>query len=144
MAQTSGGPGGGGPGGGGFGGEGGGREEFRRRMESMSPEEREQMRQRFRERGGGGGGGGAARRTQDGPVTRAIYVVDKELSKPGKPILKRLTIKTGIADNSFTEVLDGLSENDEIVVGVNQPLSAAASQTPQGRSPFGGGFGGRR
>jgi HlyD family secretion protein len=138
--------------GGGEGGERPNREEMRRRFENMSPEEREQMRQRFRERGGGGGtgsfgggsaGGGGGGRRPEGPVTRTIYVMDKTASKPGKPMLKPVTVKTGIADNSFTEIMEGLSENDEIVTGLNTPTIAAGSQTPQGRSPFGGGgFGG--
>jgi hypothetical protein len=66
-------------------------------------------------------------------------VVDKTLSKPGKPILKPVTIKTGIADNSFTEVIEGLNEGDEVVTGLNMPLTATTPQAPQGRSPFGGG-----
>jgi HlyD family secretion protein len=141
------------------GGEGGdrpNREEWRKRMESMSPEEREQMRQRFRERGGGGpggpggpggfGGGGGQRRGSDVPMSRTIYVVDKEQPQGEKPVLKPITIKTGIADNSYTEVVEGLKENDEIVTGIVTPIAAsAASQAPQGRSPFGGGgFGGGR
>jgi hypothetical protein len=93
----------------------------------------------------GGGGGPGGRRTQEGPVSRTVYVVDKEASKPGQPRLKAVTVKTGIADNSYTEVIEGLSENDEVVTGLNTPLTAAASQVPQGRSPFGGGGGfGRR
>lgn len=128
------------------GGPGGGnREEMRRRFENMSPEERERMRASFRERGGGGGGGGRQRTEQEGPVTRNIFIVDKAASKPGKPVAKRVTINTGIADASFTEVLEGLSEGDEVIAGVNNPLLAAtpAANTPQGRSPFGGGgFGG--
>jgi HlyD family secretion protein len=132
------------------GGEGGGerpnREEWRKRMESMTPEEREQMRQRFRERGGGGGGPGGfggmgSRRAAEGPVSRTIYVVDKTQTNGDKPVLKPVTIKTGIADNSYTEVIDGLKENDEVVTGLNTPITAAASQAPQGRSPFGGGGG---
>ena len=121
------------------------------------------MRQRFRERGGGGGGGGGfpgfgggsggggpgARRASDGPITRTVYVVDKTQpaeSNGGKPVLKQVTIKVGIADNSYTEVVDGLKDTDEVVDGINTPIVAAASQVPQGRSPFGGGggFGGPR
>ncbi len=132
--------------GGAAGGDRPNREEMRRRMESMSPEEREQMRQRFRAGGGpgGGGGGGSKRSSEGGPVTRSVYVVDKAESVGGKPVLKAVTIKTGIADNSFTEVIEGLKENDEIVTGIVTPVgSSAASQVPQGRSPFGGGgFGG--
>ena len=135
----------GGSGGGAGGGSGFNREEMRRRFESMSPEEREQMRARFRQ--GGGSGGGNRQRQPDGPVTRTIYVVDKAESKPGKPMFKPISIKTGIADNTYTEVLDGLNEGDEIVTGVLNPNAIAA--TPAGgqqqqRSPFsgGGGFGG--
>jgi hypothetical protein len=81
------------------------------------------------------------------PMSRTVYVIDKSQSAEsngGKPLLKPLTIKTGIADNSFTEVIDGLKEGDEVVTGINTPLAASAgSQVPQGRSPFGGGgFGG--
>ncbi|HKX62502.1 MAG TPA: efflux RND transporter periplasmic adaptor subunit, partial [Verrucomicrobiae bacterium] len=50
----------GGPGGGSEGGERPSREEMRKRLESMSPEEREEMRNRMRARSGGGGGGGGA------------------------------------------------------------------------------------
>jgi HlyD family secretion protein len=136
----------GGASGGGEGGERPNREEMRRRFESMTPEEREQKRQRFRERGGGGGGfggggGSGGGRRPEGPVTRTIYVVDTTASKPGKPIVKPITIKTGIADNSFTEVIEGINENDEVVTGLNTPTIAASSQVPQGRSPFGGGGG---
>lgn len=129
-----------------------GGEEMRRRFENMSPEEREAMRARFRERmgaGGGGpggpGGGGRQRSQPEGPVTRTIYVVDKEKSTPGKPIVKPVRIKTGIADGTFTEVLDGIAEGDVVVTGINTPILATApAATPQGRSPFGGGgFGGR-
>jgi HlyD family secretion protein len=131
--------------GGGSGGSGFNREEMRRRFESMSPEEREAMRARFRS--GGGPGGGGRQRQSDGPVTRTIYVVDKEASKPGKQIVKPVTVKTGIADGNFTEVLEGLNEGDEIVTGINNPALAntPAPSGQQQRSPFGGGgFGGRR
>jgi HlyD family secretion protein len=141
-----GGPGGpGGPGGGSGGGGGFDREEMRRRFESMSPEEREQMRQRFQRGVGGGGfggGGGFRQRQQEGPVTRTVYIRDP--AHPGKPMAKAVTIKTGIADGSFTEVVEGLKEGDEVLTGaVNPALAAATQNVPQGRSPFGGpGFGG--
>ena len=145
MAQASGSSGGGF--GGGEGSERPNREEMRRRFENMSPEDRERMRQQFQRGGGGGpggpgGGGGGGRRNQDGPVTRSVYVVDKAQSANGKTILKPMAVKIGIADNSFTEVTEGLEENEEIITGVNNPAAAsAASQAPQGRSPFGGGGG---
>jgi HlyD family secretion protein len=136
-----------GEGGGGAGGERPNREEMRRRFENMSPEEREQMRQRFRERAGGGEGGGfggpgggVRARTQEGPATRTIYV--REKTENGKTLVKPVTIKTGIADSTFTEVLEGLKEGDDVATGLSTSQMAAASQVPQGRSPFGGPFGG--
>jgi HlyD family secretion protein len=130
-------------------GPGGGspnREEMRRRFENMTPEQREEARKRFRERGGGGGGGGGGRNhAADGPVTRTVYVRDSS-SNSGEPRVKAVTIKTGISDGSYTEVLDGLKEGEEIVIGSTSAGAgtAAASAVPQGRSPFGGGFGRRR
>ena len=123
------------------------REEMRRRFESMSPEEREQMRQRFRQGGGPGGPGGfnagmSGPQTPDGPATRTVYVKDPS-APAGKPLLKAVTIKTGISDASFTEVLEGLEEGAEIVTSISNPALAAAGP-PQGNSPFGGSFGGRR
>jgi hypothetical protein len=98
------------------------------------------MRQRFR---AGGFGGEGRQPAQEGPVTRTVYVRDTGAAGAG-PVLKAVTIKTGIADASFTEVLEGLKEGEEVVTGVASPtLAAAGSAAPQGRSPFGGGpFGG--
>jgi multidrug efflux pump subunit AcrA (membrane-fusion protein) len=73
-------------------------------------------------------------------------MVDKAASKPDKLMLKPVTIKTGIADTSHTEVLDGLNDGDEVVTSIMNPNTAtAAPATQPGRSPFGGGgFGGGR
>lgn len=120
-------------------------EERRRRMESMTPEQREAFRQRMREGGGGGmfgGGGGASRSNRGGDAsTKTVYILAKDES--GKPVPKPVTIKTGISDGSFTEILEGLKENDEIIIGVNTPLTSAGARPPgPGGSPFGGPFGG--
>jgi HlyD family secretion protein len=133
----------------GQGGERPSRDEMRRRFENMSPEEREQMRERMRARFGEGGGGAGfggsgrgSRSTHDGPVTRTIYLLEKQ---PGKtqPLLVPVTAKTGISDGAMTEVLDGLKEGDVVVTGVNLPLTAttASGQRPP-NTPFGGPFGG--
>jgi HlyD family secretion protein len=123
-----GGPGGGG-GGRGFGGGGGGR-------------------------GFGGGGGGGSRAfgdseiRADGPVTRTVYLLVKTNSPNGKEIEKGrpVTVKVGITDGSYSEVLEGLKEGDLVITGVNTPtVASTGAQTQQGRSPFGGpgGFRGR-
>jgi HlyD family secretion protein len=147
------------PSGRGEGGDNASREERRKRFESMTPEQREQMRARFAGRGGAGGQSSSA---TEGPVTRTIYVIDKESSAAAnpsvtrmagllpqlgpshkeKPTLKPVTIKTGISDGTYTEVLEGLNEGELVVTGVNLPASAAATMRPTGASPFGGPFGG--
>jgi HlyD family secretion protein len=147
-------------------GEGGGgnREETRRRFENMSPEEREQMRERMRARfgeggppGAGGRGMGGSRGGPDGPTTRTVYLIDKEAvpdkAKPAgiaglvpglpgaakpNPQLKPVSIKTGISDGSFTEVLEGLQEGDVVVTGLDLPATATTLRPPTGAPPFGG------
>lgn len=134
----------------------------RRRFESMTPEQREQMRERRRARSGEGASGGGSRAGQDAPATRSVYVIEQsaDLAKdkpvlsgllsrlPGvasagatNPLLKPVTIKTGISDGSFTEVLAGLQEGDVVVTGVEATLSASrssGSSSPFGGPPFGG------
>src|SRR5688572_29424607 len=102
------------------------REEMRRRFESMSPEERETFRARMRERGEGPPGGARQPRS-DGPAIRTVYVLgDTNAASSGQgPVLKAVTVKTGLADPSFTEVIEGLKEGDVIVAGLN----IAAPQT---------------
>ncbi len=138
-------------------GEGGARpdrEEMRRRFENMSPEERAAMRERMRARfgeggppgfGGNRGGGGLSRATQEGPVTRTLYLLAKSNSPAAKEkqLAQAVTVKTGITDGSFTEVLEGLKEGDVVITGLNTPAPTAAStQAPPGGSPFGRPFGG--
>lgn len=136
-------------------------EEREKWMASLSPEQREAM-QMMRERmrggsggpggggfgGGEGGGGGrprAQRQTQpEGPVTRTVHVLAKEPDATGKEleVLKAMVIKTGASDATSTEVIEGLTEGDQVVTG--QITVAAATAAPAaGGSPFGGGpFGG--
>jgi HlyD family secretion protein len=135
-----------GSGGGGSGsGEGGGRpnrEEMRRRFESMTPEQREEMRARRSRDGSGGGSRGGGGPPADGPVSRTVYLMEKDSSSGDeKPVLKPVTVKTGTADATHTEILEGLSEGDVVVVGLNVP-AAQQSTFGQPRSPVGGPFGG--
>src|SRR5262249_36913041 len=122
-------------------------EERRKRWESMTPEQREELRARRAARmAEGGGPSRSAGPAPDATQTRTVYLLEKD-SSSGKTeaLLKPVTVKIGIADASFTEVLEGLHEGDLVVSGVNLP--AAAGQTafggrPGGGNPFGGPFGG--
>ena len=83
--------------------------------------------ERKRNRGSGPGGGGRNRNI------RTVYVVAGDAHDPA---LKPIQVRTGITDGIFTEVLEGITENDKLVTGVinNDPAAAAAPA-----SPFGGG-----
>ena len=83
---------------------------------------------------------GGPRLDRGGPKT--IYLAEKTVVN-GKTVIepKAIQIRTGITDGLFTEVLDGVKEGDEIVVGVILPESEAARPAV---NPFGGssrGFG---
>jgi HlyD family secretion protein len=127
---------------------------------SLTPEQREryqqmvqQMRQRFAEGGGGpggpgggGGAGGGAPRRPDGPTTATVYLLEGAPGSEsnGKASLKPVTVKAGITDGSFTEILDGLKEGDLVVTGTSSGAAGAAAEPPRNPfMPFGGG-GGRR
>lgn len=144
-------PGEGGPGSG-AGGERPNREEMRRRFENMTPEQREEMRSRRARNGEGGGpgGGGFGRgggSAGEGPVTRTVYLLEKDNSSgQEKTILNPVTVKAGIADATHTEILEGLKEGDVVVTGLNMPNAQPApfgpgggNRSPAGGSPFGGG-----
>ena len=124
-------------GGGGGGGRQGDPEEWRRRMEAMTPEEREAARTRF--------AGRRREQAADGPVSRTIYLVDK--NEDGSQKLRPVSVKTGVADSGFTEVVEGLKETDLVAVALNTSMSAmnprGQGRSPFGGSPFGGGGGGR-
>ncbi len=106
-----------------------------------------EMRARFAQGGGGGGGGGmggggaAKAPANEGPAIRTVYILDKERSAPGKPVLQAVTVKTGISDSTNTEVSDGLKDGDVIIVGATTAATAAAAPaaSPFGGGPFGGG-----
>lgn len=83
-----------------------------------------------RERGPGAGGG----RDRDKPSDRkTIYVL-----RAG--VLTRVSIRAGVSDGSFTEVIDGpLAEGDEVVVEVELPDGAPKPVTTTTGTPPGGG-----
>jgi len=133
-------------------------EERKKYEDSLTPEQKEQYRQ-MRERmrammaegggqGGGGGGGmmmfgggGRGASQTDGPAIRKVYVLDKERSTPGKPVLAAVSVKTGISDGTNTEIQEGLKEGDVVVIGTSGATATAAATTV---NPFGGPFGGPR
>ncbi len=87
------------------------------------------------QRGGGERKDGGRRKNHVEKVSHTIYVFDKTKSDK-KIVLKPVQIKTGINDGIFTQVIEGLNEGDEIVVGeivANSPAPSA----PPGGSPFG-------
>lgn len=102
--------------------------------------------------GFGGGGGGAAPATDRGfsntIVTRTLYKIEDP--KAVEKVLIPVSARLGISDGFYTEVLDGLSEGDNLVTSVRMPSAGASAaggmQNPfqQGRGgmPGGGGFGG--
>lgn len=95
-----------------------------------------------RQRGGGGSGErrrGGGERGERAPgearPQRTIYTLGVEPAKATPKDLKPNTVKLGISDSRFTEVLEGLDEGDVIVTGVITSLTNAPVN-----NPFGGGF----
>jgi HlyD family secretion protein len=63
--------------------------------------------------------------------TRTIYVLKGDKVQP-------VQVKTGITDGIYTEVTDGLSENDKVVTSATYKQSGGAAAQPA--NPFGGGM----
>lgn len=139
-------------------------EERKKFDESLTPEQRQQMAQ-FRERmrsqmgqgggpGGFGGGGMMGSRSGgfssasgvDGPGVRTVYLMDPSRSAPGKPVLQAVSVRTGISDGAYTEIVEGLQEGEVVVTGlalVETTSIAPTTSRPGQGSPFGGSpFGG--
>jgi HlyD family secretion protein len=90
--------------------------------------------------GGPGGGPGPRPRPESAePKTATVYLKEKSPANApsGQVVLRAVTVKLGIADASSIEVLEGLSEKDEVVSGTS---TAPATTTP--RNPLGNPFGG--
>ena len=62
----------------------------------------------------------------------------------GAPAIKPVTVKLGITDGAYTEVLEGLAQGAMVITGTNQVGGASAARTGAASSPFGGPFGGGR
>jgi HlyD family secretion protein len=84
------------------------------------------------ERGEGGGRGGASAASPGTPTVRTIY---RLVGTAEAPRLEAVSVRLGISDGAFTEVLSGLSENDRVVTSV---LTANSSTGSSPANPFGG------
>jgi HlyD family secretion protein len=85
-------------------------------------------------RGGRGGSRGAAGERRN---MQTLYVLPTETAaKVGAVKLKAVRARLGITDGIFTEIIEGISENDVLVTGANTPTEAGAPGT---QNPFGGG-----
>ncbi len=127
---------------------------------TLTPEQKEkyqqimaEMRARFAQMsqgggpgGGGGGGGGGGERPRrssesEGPRSQTIYIVESTSGDGKESVsLKPLTVRLGIADGNFTEVIEGLKEGD--VVATGSVTSATTALATPAASPFGSPFGG--
>jgi HlyD family secretion protein len=88
--------------------------------------------------GGGGPGQGKSGRPHVERVSHTVYVLAK--GPDGKEAIpKPVQIRTGINDGVFTQLVDGLKEGDEVIVGLNV---TSGSERSAGSNPFSGG--GRR
>lgn len=107
-----------------------------------SPDVRAKMQQLAKERGidlnalrGNRGRHGGESTASTGPVTRTVYRLIGDDPKNQRP--QAVTVKLGISDGSFTEVISGLDEGDHVLTSAFFP-DAQTDATPTG-SPFGGG-----
>ncbi len=94
-------------------------------------------------RGGPGGPGGGNRsgqpRAERQPLRTVFTLTSNEVGKASgtEPVLKPVQVKLGINDGVMTEVLEGLTEGDQIVISMTTGTNAPASNPS---NPFGGGF----
>lgn len=103
---------------------------------------------------GGGERGGRGNRSGRGGVEKrniqTLYVLPSGAAADVTNLkLKPVKARLGITDGIYTEVIEGLAENDTVVTGVSTPSNDNAGNGAQnpfgGRSGFpGGGGGGRR
>ncbi len=67
------------------------------------------------------------------PVVRTLYTITRSASD--QPQLEAATVKLGITDGTYTEVLDGLKEGDQVVTSAFIP---GAKPNAPATNPFGG------
>lgn len=108
------------------GGRGGGKGGGRPDLSSMAPEERKKMMtQRMKERGMSdadiqerlaqfSAGGGRGSKGGGSTASSSVSYVLVDSGNPDKP--EERVVKTGISDGSFTEIIEGLEEGDEVLI----------------------------
>ena len=68
------------------------------------------------------------------PVTRTLYTLTRTESEP--PRVDGVTVKLGITDGTYTEILDGLKEGDQVITSAIIPGAKPGAPTT---NPFSGG-----
>ena len=68
------------------------------------------------------------------PVTRTLYTLTRTESEP--PRVDAATVKLGITDGTYTEILDGLKEGDQVITSAIIPGAKPGAPTT---NPFSGG-----
>ena len=117
--------------------------EMRARGEEPPPEVRAKLRELFQSgvlQRTAGRNGSAGSRSTSGPTWRTIYLLVTNTPAAGGdplPTPEPVRVQTGITDNSYTEVTQGLKEGDLVITGVKLPRADEAA-APAGQSPFGG------
>ncbi|MDF7824430.1 HlyD family efflux transporter periplasmic adaptor subunit [Pontiellaceae bacterium B12227] len=79
--------------------------------------------------GGGPGGGSGGSKRKPGSATE--YYVLVATDNPEEPEQK--TIKVGVSDGSYTEILEGLEEGDEVLV---KTISLGGGKSSSAKNPF--------
>lgn len=90
--------------------------------------------------GAGGEGSGRGRPRTERQLVRTVYVLPATHDSKGgaNPKLEPVQTKVGISDGISTEVLDGLEEGVQVVIGTISGAGTASSQAGPA-NPFGGG-----
>jgi HlyD family secretion protein len=87
--------------------------------------------------GRGGQGGGRPREGRRAMQTVYVFADGQSQTAAANVKLKPVRVRLGVTDGIFTEVIEGLDENDVVVTGSNTPTPAAGGGG--GQNPFGGG-----
>jgi len=85
--------------------------------------------------GPGGSGGGLAEGRSERSGVRTVYLLNTG-KDPQHPELTPVKIKAGISDGISTEVVEGLNDGDQIVIGILMPQTDASARP---NNPFSGG-----